>query len=75
MLAPAYRKTYLFSSKWLLRKKMVHFRAKRTCEECGTKQDLHVHHKTYDNIGNEPLKDLLLLCLGCHQKAHPGWSD
>lgn len=31
---------------------------------------LQVHHKTYDHIANEPLKDLQILCAKCHQNEH-----
>lgn len=29
---------------------------------------LQVHHKTYENLFNEPLEDLILLCTYCHKK-------
>ena len=31
---------------------------------------LHVHHLTYDRVGQEADSDLLVLCFQCHQKAH-----
>lgn len=31
---------------------------------------LVVHHRTYEHIGNEPRKDLLVLCRGCHYLIH-----
>lgn len=36
---------------------------------CGA-QATEVHHKTYDNMGKEPLSDLVFLCKVCHKKAH-----
>jgi formate-dependent nitrite reductase cytochrome c552 subunit len=29
-----------------------------------------LHHKTYKNIGNEPLEDLMPLCKHCHTAVH-----
>ena len=31
---------------------------------------IHVHHKTYENLGNEKIADLAVLCEGCHAKEH-----
>ena len=36
---------------------------------CG-KKATQVHHKTYDNIGKEPLEELVALCEDCHYKLH-----
>jgi len=45
-----------------------------TCEICGEKSKklLNVHHKNYDNKGNElfHLTDLVVLCFNCHHKFH-----
>lgn len=30
----------------------------------------NVHHKTYQNLGHEPLTDLELLCRDCHSREH-----
>lgn len=30
-------------------------------------QDLHIHHKTYANLGSEALEDLESLCARCHE--------
>jgi hypothetical protein len=40
------------------------------CELCGSTNFLCVHHKTYEHVGNEPRKDLLVVCFGCHYKIH-----
>ena len=40
------------------------------CSHCGVKRNLQVHHKTYERVGCEDLKDLEVLCGFCHQKTH-----
>lgn len=45
-----------------------------TCGLCNhqdnTSKTLQVHHKTYENRGNERLEDLIVLCEDCHAKFH-----
>lgn len=43
---------------------------KPTCEQCKTYKSEAVHHKTYNNLGNEKYTDLLALCRHCHTKLH-----
>lgn len=33
-------------------------------------QGMHVHHRTYKNLGNERLMDLIPLCQRCHSATH-----
>lgn len=48
------------------------------CSDCGIDEDearregnyLHVHHKNYDNVGNENLEDVEVLCRRCHNEKH-----
>lgn len=42
------------------------------CQKCGSKKNLHVHHKTYKRFGNEKMKDLATVCQKCHAKIHKG---
>ena len=44
----------------------------RRCYECGSKDDLVVHHMTYLNHGYEHLflDDLVVLCSFCHNEIH-----
>lgn len=74
-----YRK-YLRSPEWQQKRQQVFERARKNansdnkfgvCEVCGYKpwkNCLQVHHKTYENIYNEPLEDLILLCPNCHRE-------
>ena len=41
------------------------------CQLCSkTDTELHVHHNTYERIGNEEMSDLIVLCEDCHKKFH-----
>lgn len=42
------------------------------CSVCGSKHDLHVHHLSYKRLGREKMKDLEVLCDGCHANLHEG---
>ncbi len=63
--------TYLLSDEWKQRRTKVLARCRGTCEKCRKRRAVHVHHISYDHFGNEPLEDLLGLCLRCHQQEHP----
>lgn len=52
-----------------------HFRKKcleqfQECQLCNQKEDLKVHHKTYENKGRETFRDIIVLCSYCHEKTH-----
>lgn len=40
------------------------------CSICFSKNNLHVHHKTYKNKGQELCKDVVVLCKNCHELYH-----
>ena len=40
----------------------------RRIPDCDSR--LQVHHLTYDNLGNEPLSDLIVLCEFHHEQEH-----
>lgn len=65
-------KKFLKSKYWLKVKLLVLERDNKTCQVCGTKKSLHVHHKTYEHHFNEleHLEDLITLCKLCHEKEH-----
>ena len=61
---------YLQSSQWQeIRDKLFEARGKQ-CNRCKSLQNIQVHHKTYDRLGQEKLTDLEVLCSACHQKEH-----
>lgn len=60
---------YLKSEDWNERRQARLQKANYRCERCGERNRLDVHHKTYANLGNEPLSDLIALCQSCHWAA------
>lgn len=44
------------------------------CIECGSTEDIEVHHIDADRWNNS-LSNLLPLCHSCHQKVHNGHPD
>jgi 5-methylcytosine-specific restriction endonuclease McrA len=65
----AYRE-YLKSNEWQHRRRQVLLRDAYVCRICGSEEDLHVHHLTYDRKFNEPLYDLVTVCEKCHKLIH-----
>lgn len=61
---------YLRSKEWKRKRQeaLAHYGA--LCDECGMTESLHVHHKTYERLGNENVEDLQILCKGCHGAHH-----
>ena len=44
------------------------------CQECGSMQNLHVHHmKRRSQLGGDEMNNLITLCADCHRKCH-GWA-
>lgn len=64
-----YRK-YLQSDQWRQKRAAVMRRANGICEGCQRARAVEVHHKTYENIFNEPLWDLVASCEACHRSVH-----
>jgi hypothetical protein len=53
------------------RQRLGHYR----CEHCPpdaprSKEPLHVHHRTYERLGDELLEDVVIICRDCHIKIH-----
>ena len=51
---------------WRVIKFQAHKRDGFKCRTCGSEENLHAHHVTYDRYGFELLDDLLTLCQPCH---------
>jgi len=60
---------YIQSDKWKEKRERV-IKERKCCEQCGSTENLQVHHLTYKRLGNEDDRDLMLLCQNCHQHIH-----
>lgn len=63
-------KDYLETDHWKSKRKQALYRAKYKCQLCSSKENLNVHHNTYENKGEERDEDLIVLCQDCHGKFH-----
>lgn len=61
---------HIASPKWRELRSMVLRRANNTCEGCGINRAWHVHHDSYEHMGNEFLFELIALCGPCHSRIH-----
>lgn len=65
------KKEYLQSTKWQIKRQQVLSRDNFCCTECGTTENLEVHHdKGYSLIPHEPISNLRTLCRKHHQEVH-----
>ena len=64
-------KLYLLSEHWKQKRiEAFKFYGKK-CMMCGdSDKQLSVHHNNYDNLGNESMQDLIVLCGECHGRHH-----
>lgn len=67
-------KRYLRCKHWRELRLEVLEHAGNKCEICGylpwKDGVLQIHHKTYENRGNEQLDDLVCVCPRCHMEIH-----
>jgi 5-methylcytosine-specific restriction endonuclease McrA len=62
---------YIRSDAWKSRAAKARRRAGDRCQVCNSDQrPLHVHHRTYERLGNEKPHDLTALCAECHALFH-----
>lgn len=61
---------YLQSPLWKAKRLAVLKRDNWKCQACLMRAACQVHHLTYNHVGNEPLFDLVSVCIDCHQKLH-----
>lgn len=65
------KKAYLKSTQWRELRLQVLKRDQYTCQSCFIDNvPLDIHHIHYDNLGNEPLEDLVAVCRTCHSTIH-----
>ncbi len=65
---------YLRSDRWRKLRDKVLLRARHICEGCLDSPAAHVHHLTYQHIGEEFAFELRALCEACHHRCHNGGS-
>lgn len=58
---------YLKSYDWQVKRQRALKAADWRCQVCNSEISLEVHHRTYDNIGDEQPSDLTVLCHECHE--------
>mgnify|MGYP001270228118 CR=1 FL=1 len=61
---------YLTGDHWKKRAAMKRKSVGNRCEKCGKAGLLHVHHKNYESLHHESMKDLSALCEDCHKALH-----
>ena len=62
---------YMKSIEWRLLKGERLRIADHKCEKCGEdRRALHLHHITYERLGEEEIDDLRILCSDCHLSIH-----
>ena len=64
---------YINSDEWKEKAEAIKQKRGGCCELCGMPgsiMSIHLHHKTYERIGNEQDDDLVCLCRLCHAKQH-----
>lgn len=69
---PAKYRKHLKSDYWCSVRADVLTRDKNTCQHCGSRRNLQIHHLTYEHVYQEKeyLQDLLTLCEDCHKTEH-----
>ena len=61
---------YLLSNEWKETKEKAYKFHWSVCMKCRAETNLQVHHATYENIYDEKLTDLCILCETCHELFH-----
>ncbi len=61
---------YINSPEWKRRRRKVLERDNHTCQACLDRSAEHVHHLTYEHLGDELLFELVSVCRFCHAKIH-----
>ena len=65
------KKQYLSTQSWKTKKAKALELANNQCTQCGSKNNLNVHHDYgYKLIPDEPISCLRVLCSTCHTRLH-----
>lgn len=63
-----YRK-YISSHEWKKKRERAFEKLGKKCGRCGSTVNIEVHHRSYDNLYNESIIDVEIVCNGCHKRA------
>jgi len=58
------------SSRWERRRVAYYAKHEKACRACSSKEEIHLHHHTYNRLGHEHDDDLVPLCKTCHFLVH-----
>ncbi len=61
---------YISSHRWAKRRRRYFATHPNWCFLCGSKEDVVLHHLTYERLGMEEDKDLMALCSFHHKEFH-----
>ena len=61
---------YLKSDKWKQTRQWILIFWGHRCAICNSKDNIQVHHRTYERLGHELTTDCLVLCDRCHELHH-----
>lgn len=61
---------YLKTDHWIHFRNETYKFFRNKCQVCGSKENINIHHKTYENRGRETFNDVICLCHECHEKFH-----
>lgn len=62
-------KDYLNSYMWIEKSTNIKIQIGH-CQKGGSTSNLNVHHLHYNNVGNEGIRDCIVLCRECHKEKH-----
>jgi len=77
-ITKAHYEEYLKTEHWVLFALKIR-KERKNCQDCGIsaeearkrdRQNLNVHHLTYERIGHELPEDVVAICRYCHAKRH-----
>lgn len=61
---------YLSSYSWNIKRDILIKKYDGRCQLCNSNKNINIHHRTYENLGDEKFTDLTVLCNSCHKKFH-----
>jgi 5-methylcytosine-specific restriction endonuclease McrA len=67
MINEEYEK-YLKSDHWQKKRLQILDFWDHRCCICNSSENLEVHHRTYERVGNELITDCIVLCDKCHER-------